>query len=159
MYIRFFCCNENDVDTQMYGVMREVVGAAFHAIGCMKAAAGRCAAWACGMRIHVWGIARTVMGAQTLWMNSFYEAIDADLSALSILEERPVAVEFRAMVWLRKIFRGNEYIDQALISEVEAALALAPDAASGWDCRVALALAHHMAGKQIDDRGKYDQAI
>jgi hypothetical protein len=73
------------------------------------------------MRLRVWEMARTVLGDQSLEMYSFHDAVDADLSALGVVEGRPAAVEYRAMDWLRRSFRGSESSFQALICEVEAA--------------------------------------
>jgi hypothetical protein len=56
----------DDVDERMYGVMREVVGAAGNVVGRMKDAAGGRAAWACSMRLRVLEMARTVFGEQSL---------------------------------------------------------------------------------------------
>jgi hypothetical protein len=148
-----------DVDERIYVVMREVVVAAALVVGRIKAAAGRRSAWACGMRVRVLEMARLVMGEQSLAMKFFYDAVDADLSALGVVNGRPAAVEFRAMAWLRKSFQGNQYTLQALKSEVETALALAPDAAAGWDCRAALSRVEHMAGGDANERGQYDRAI
>jgi tetratricopeptide (TPR) repeat protein len=139
--------------------MREVVGAAGHVVGRMKAAAGGRAAWACSMRLRVWEMARTVLGEQSLEADSFIDAVDADLSALGVVEGRPAAVEYRAMHWLRRSFRGDESSLRALICEVEAALALAPDAAAGWDCRAALSQAERMASNYMGGRGQHDLAI
>jgi tetratricopeptide (TPR) repeat protein len=149
----------DDGDERMYGVMREVVGAAGHVVGRMKAAAGGRAAWACSMRLRVLETARTVLGAQSLEALSFHDAVDAELSALGVVEGRPAAVEYRAMDWLSRSFRGSEVSLRALISEVEAALASAPDAAAGWDCKAALSRAEHMAGMHTNARGQYDRAI
>jgi len=63
------------------------------------------------------------------------------------------------MDWLRRMYRGSKSSMRALISEVEAALALAPDAAAGWDCRVALSRVEQMAGIDLAGRGQYDRAI
>jgi hypothetical protein len=47
------CMDDEDrVDYQMYGVMREVGGAAGHVFGRMKAAAAQRAAWVCSMHTH-----------------------------------------------------------------------------------------------------------
>jgi hypothetical protein len=70
------------------------------------------------------------MGNQSLETHAYCDALGADLSALGVFEGQPAAVEFRAMAWWHRGSRDNEPSAQALISEVEAALTLAPDAAA-----------------------------
>ena len=85
--------DEDRIDHRFYGVVREVVGAAGHVLGRMKAAAAHRAAWVCGMRVRVFQLAELVMGAQSLEALAYYDALDADLSALGVEEGRPVAAE------------------------------------------------------------------
>jgi tetratricopeptide (TPR) repeat protein len=151
--------DEYGIDQRMYSVMREVVSAAAHVVGRMKAAAPWRAAWACGMRVRVLQLGRIVVGAESLEIRNFYNALDADLSALGEVEGRPAAAEFRAMHWWRRSVRGNERSHQALISEIEAAVKLSPNAATGWDCRVALATSQHFLSTWLDSSGQYDRAI
>ena len=63
------------------------------------------------------------------------------------------------MDWWRRSFRGNADSYQALISEVEVAVTMAPDAAAGWDCRVALACVQHLISNFLGQHGQYDRAI
>jgi tetratricopeptide (TPR) repeat protein len=151
--------DEEHVDHRMYGVMREVVGAAWHVVGRMKAAAAQRAAWVCCMRVRVMQLARAVIGAQSLEIYAYSDALDADLCALGVEGGGRVAAEYRAMQWWRGSFRGNERSHQALIREVEEALGSAPDAAAGWDCRAALGQAQGAAGSDMLGRGQYDRAI
>ncbi len=72
----------------------------------------------------------------SLEIHHYVDAVEADLSALVVVEGRPAAVEFRVVDWLFRSVRGNTLTHHALMCEVEAVLASAPDAASGWDCRV-----------------------
>jgi hypothetical protein len=151
--------DEEEVDHRMYGVMREVVGAAGHIVGRMKAAAAQRAAWVCSMRVRVLQLARQVIGAQSLEIDAYHDALDADLCALGVERGGRVAAEYRAMQWWRESFSGDERSAQALIREVEEAAGSAPDAAAGWDCRAALGRAQHMAGSYMAGRGQYDRAI
>jgi tetratricopeptide (TPR) repeat protein len=151
--------DEGEVDHRMYGVMREVVGAAGHVVGRMKAAAAQRAAWVCSMRVRVLQLARAVIGDQSLEIVAYRDALDADLCALGVKRGGRVAAEYRAMQWWRESFSGDERSYQALIREVEEALGSAPDAAAGWDCRAALGKAQHAAGSFMGDRGQEDRAI
>ena len=110
--------DEERIDHRMYGVTREIVGAAGHVLGRMKAAAAQRAAWVCGMRVRVLQLARYAIGAQSLESVSYHDALDADLSALGVESGRPAAVEYRAMRWWRESFRGNERSFQALIQKL-----------------------------------------
>jgi hypothetical protein len=111
--------DEDRIDHRMYGVMREVVGAAGHVVGRMKAAAAQRAAWVCGMRVRVRQLARPVIGEQSLENHAYRDALNADLSVLGVERGRPAAAEYRAMRWWRESFRGSERSRQALIREVE----------------------------------------
>ena len=104
-------------------------------------------------------LARTVTGQQSLEIVAYHDALDAALCALGVVEGRPAAAEFRAMDWWRRSVRGNEDSTQALISEVEAAVTMAPDAAAGRDCRVALACVQQLFSSFYLQRGQYDRAI
>ena len=110
--------DEERIDHRMYGVTREIVGAAGHVLGRMKAAAAQRAAWVCGMRVRVLQLARYAIGAQSLESVSYHDALDADLSALGVESGRHAAVEYRAMRWWRESFRGNERSFQALIQKL-----------------------------------------
>jgi tetratricopeptide (TPR) repeat protein len=151
--------DEEKVDHRMYGVMRELVRAAGHVMGRMKAAAAQRAAWVCSMRVRVLQLAREVIGEQSLEVRAYHDALDADLCALGVERGGRVAAEYRAMRWWRESFSGDERSTQALIREVEEAAGSVPDAAAGWDCRTALGRAQHMAGSYMDIRGQYDRAI
>ena len=52
--------DEVEVDHRTYGVMREVVGAAGHVLGRMKAAAAQRAVWVCSMRVRLLQLALAV---------------------------------------------------------------------------------------------------
>ena len=110
--------DEEEVDHRMYGVMREVVGAAWHVVGRMKAAAAQRAAWVCSMRVRGLQLARAVIGAQSLEIDAYHDALDADLCALGVERGGRVAAEYRAMQWWRESFRGNERSFQALIQKL-----------------------------------------
>jgi tetratricopeptide (TPR) repeat protein len=150
--VRCGCMGDEDrFDHRMYGVMREVVGAAGHVVGRMKAAAAERAVWVCGMRVRVLQFARTVIGWQSLDVHLFHDALEADL--------RHVAAECRAMRWWSRVMQGNELSYQAYIYEIEAAATSAADAAAGWDCRAALGRAQQTAGYGFLADGRYDRAI
>jgi hypothetical protein len=147
------------IDYRMYGVMREVVGAAGHVLGRMKAAAAQRAAWVCSMRVRVMQLARAVIGAQSLEVRAYYDALNADLSALGVERGGRVEAEYRAMKWWRGCFSGDERSDQALVREVEEAAGSAADAAAGWDCRAALGSVQQSSGSYMFGEGQYDRAI
>jgi tetratricopeptide (TPR) repeat protein len=151
--------NEDRIDHRMYGVMREVVGAAGHVLGRMKAAAEHRAVWVCGMRVRVQQLAREVIGTQSLEVVALNDVLFADLSALGVVKGRPAAAEHRAMRWWREFFWGDERSSQALLREVEEAADSAPDAAAAWDCRAALARTLNAVGYYMYAREQHDQAI
>jgi tetratricopeptide (TPR) repeat protein len=148
--------DEHHIDHRMQVVTREVVAAAGYVLGGKKAAAAHRAEWVCGMRVRVLLMARTVLGYQSLEARSYYDALDADLSALGAKWRRP---EYRAMVWSRKCCTGTELSFEELMRDVEDAKSAARDAAAAWDCRAALGIAQHMAGSLMNAEGKYDKAI
>jgi tetratricopeptide (TPR) repeat protein len=151
--------DEYRIDHRMYGVMREVVGAAGRVLDGIKAAAAQRAVWVCGMRVRIRQIAQTVLGGQSLEIDAYHHALDADLSALGVERGRPVAAEYRAMDWWRKCCRGSKLSRQELIRDVEDAESSASDAATTWDCRATLGKARLVTGSLMTDRGKYDKAI
>ncbi len=66
-----------------------------------------------------WACARAVIGAHSLEVYAYYDALNADLSALGVERGGRVEAEYRAMHWWRGSFSGDERSDQALVREVE----------------------------------------
>ncbi len=100
--------DEYGIDHRMYGVLREVVGVAWHVLGQIKTAAMQRAAWVCNMRVRVLHSAREVIGGQSLEARAYVDALKADLSVLVVERGGRVAADYRAMQWWRESFSGNE---------------------------------------------------
>jgi hypothetical protein len=120
-----------------------------HIVKQIKAATPSRTEWACRMQLRMLQYLKSFpsTACQKEWF--YHNALDKDFALLGVVKGHPASVEFRAMDWWRRILQANEGSCQALISEIETAMTLAPDAVSAWDCRIALARAQHMAGSYL----------
>ncbi len=152
--------DEYRIDHRVQGVMREVVAVAGHLLDAMKAAAAQRAVWVCGMRLRVLQLARCVMSFKSLEAKAYHDAMNADLCAMGLERGRPVAAEFRAMMWHSgMIFATHAELISKRICEIEDAMRSAPDEGAFWDCSVALAKMLLMTGCLMSRVGEYDEAI